>query len=121
MKASSYIRMLLFTTLLIPVVSLADDYLDALKSEAGDLEYLDESRPGNVGHVKKQNNSAEVIKASANINQFEKYFKLKDPASAAIYLRLNTAARLRIYRRFKSTHDLNIAKKMTFNLYQKQQ
>lgn len=121
MKASCYIWILLTLMLLGPSLASADDYLDALKSEAGELEYLDESRPGNVGHVKKQKTDKAILKASESISEFEKYYRIKDAASASIYLRLTTEDRLRIFRRFKSTRDLAIVRKMTFNLFQKQQ
>lgn len=99
--------------------AIADDYLDALKDEASELEYLDESRPGNVGHITKQNSNKKIIAATQNISQFEKYYKEKDAASATLYLRLNTADRIRIFHRFKATQNFDTVKKMTFDLYQR--
>lgn len=117
MKASCYSWILII--LLMPGAAIADDYLDALKDEAGELEYLDESRSGNVGRVKKQKNNEKIIAAIQSIAHFEQYYKQKDAASAGIYMRLNTSDRIRIYRRFKSTHNFDIVKKMTFDLYQR--
>lgn len=119
MKASGYSWILTFVIMAMPGIASADDYLDALKDEASDLEYLDESRTGNVGHVNKHNSNKEIIKASQSISNFEQYYKNKDAAGASLYLRLNTEDRIRIYRRFKSTLNFDIVKKMTFDLYQR--
>lgn len=119
MTASCYPWIFFATLLLVPTGAIADDYLDALQNEASELEYLDESRPSNVGHVTKQSNNENTIKAAQSITQFEQYYKQQDAASAAIYLRLDKPEQLRIYRRFKSTLNLEIAKKMTFDLDQK--
>ena len=95
----------------------ADDYLDALKDEASQLEYLDETRPGNTISTHSNNVSAEVQKAMSSIENFESYFRQTDSASAAIYFRLNTQERLRIYHRFKATRNFDIARKMTIDTF----
>ncbi|MDH5179956.1 MAG: hypothetical protein OEZ39_05940 [Gammaproteobacteria bacterium] len=109
----------MYIFLLLPGIASSDEYLDALKDEAGELEYLDESRSGNVKHAQKKDVNNEIIKAAENISSFEQYYKQQDAAGAAIYLRLKTADRIRIFRRFKTTKNFEIARKMTFDLYQK--
>ncbi|MDH5445247.1 MAG: hypothetical protein OEY52_06785 [Gammaproteobacteria bacterium] len=102
-------------------ITHADDYLDALHDEAGKLEYLDESRSSNTISTGKTQLTQEIQQALKNINEFEKYFKKKDSATLAIYIRLSTQERLRIYHRFKSSKDFSLAKKMTIDLYNQRQ
>ena len=98
-------------------ISLADDYLDALKDEASHLEYLDETRPGNTVSTRDNNVSPEIQKAMSSIESFENYFRQTDSASATIYFRLNTQERLRIYHRFKATRNFDVARKMTIDTF----
>ena len=100
---------------------LADDYMDALRDEASDLEYLDETRPGNTVTTNKKTLSPEIKNAMQSINHFENYFRQQDSASAAIYFRLNNQERLRIYHRFKSTRNFEVARKMTIEMFNKKQ
>lgn len=112
----------LFIILSLSHKVLADDYMDALRDEATKLEYLDETRPGNAISTKPKNVSPDILKAMKNIGNFESYYRKKDSASAAVYFRLNPQERLRIYHRFKSTRDFDVARKMTIEIFnQKQQ
>lgn len=106
--------------LIIPM-AMADDYMDALRNEASDLEYLDETRPGNAVTTNKKTLSPEIRNAIQSMQHFENYFRKKDSASAAIYFRLNNQDRLRIYHRFKSTRNFEVARKMTIELFNKKQ
>lgn len=103
--------------LAVPPNSIADAYLDALHNEADELEYLDESRSSNTVSTQQKNISAEIKQALKSIAAFEQYFRKTDSATAAIYFRLTTQEHQRIYHRFKSTRDFNLAKKMTIELY----
>ena len=109
----------LFTVILLSgsPIALADDYLDSLHIEADKLEYLDETRSSNTVTTGKKNISPELHKALQSISEFEKYFRKTDSATVAIYFRLSTQERLRIYHRFKSSKDFNLAKQMTIDLY----
>lgn len=98
-------------------VAMADDYLDALHDEASKLEYLDETRPSNAVTPRKKTDDPEIHKAAQSITGFEDYFRKLDSASAAIYFRLNTQERLRIYHRFKSTRNFEVARKMTIDIF----
>lgn len=98
-------------------VARADDYLDALRNEARDLEYLDESRPGNAVTDTTKAIRPEIRKAMQNITHFEEYYRRHDSAGAVVYFRLDTQARLRIYHRFKSTGNFDVARKMTVELF----
>lgn len=99
----------------------ADDYMDALRDEAGDLEYLDETQPSNTITTNKKKLSPEINKAIQGIKHFENYFRKQDSASAAIYFRLTSQERLRIYHRFKSTRNFEVARKMTIEMFNKKQ
>lgn len=101
-------------------LAAADDYLDSLRDEAADLEYLDETRPSNAITANKKSVSPAIKKAAQSISQFESYFRKKDSASATLYFRLTTQERLRIYHRFKSTRDFEVARKMTIEIFNKQ-
>lgn len=98
-------------------LAAADDYLDSLRNEAADLEYLDETRPSNAITTRKKSVSPAIKKAIQSISHFENYFRTQDSASAAIYFRLTTQERLRIYHRFKSTRNFEIARKMTIEIF----
>lgn len=101
-------------------LAVADDYLDSLKNEAADLEYLDETRPGNAITAQKKSVGPEITRASQSINNFENYFRKQDSASAAIYFRLTTQQRLRIFHRFKTTQNLDVARKMAIEIFNKE-
>lgn len=115
-----YIGLVVIFAIVMPV-AFADDYLDSLHNEADKLEYLDETRSSNIVTTRKNVVSREIQQALNSINAFEKYFKTTDPATAAIYFRLTTQERLRIYHRFKSSKDFNLAKKMTIELFNQKQ
>ena len=100
-------------------MTIADDYTDALREEASDLEYLDETRPSNAVSTREQNISPAIKKAMQSINNFENYYRIQDSAGAAIYFRLTTQERLRIYHRFKSTRNFEVARKMTIEIFNK--
>lgn len=101
-------------------LAAADDYLDSLRDEAAELEYLDETRSSNAITAGKKSVSPAIKKAVQSISQFENYFHTIDSASAALYFRLTTQQRMRIYQRFKSTKDFEVARKMTIEIFNKQ-
>ena len=117
---------LVFTCLVvIPSIhspmTTADDYLDALQQEANQLEYLDETRPSNAITTRKKDTNPAIRQAMQSITHFEKYYRKQDSASAAIYFRLKTQERLRIYHRFKSTRNFELARKMTIDIFNQKQ
>ena len=95
----------------------ADDYLDALQSEARKLEYLDESRSSNTVSNHQKDVSPAEKKALQDISEFEQYYRQTDSATAALYFKLTQEERLRIYHRFKSSRDFELAKQMTIELF----
>lgn len=120
---NKYIQQTLFATLLavfLPIHhSLADAYMDALQEEATELEYLDETRPGNAISTRSTKIDPALKNALSSINAFENYFRKNDSATATIYFRLTTQERIRIYRRFKSTNNFKIARNMVIEMFNK--
>ena len=109
----------LLMVLLPAQYSVADAYMDALQEEATELEYLDETRPGNTVSTRANKLNPALKKALTNISSFEKYFRKEDSATAAIYFRLTIQERLRIYRRFQSTKNFKIARNMVIEMFNK--
>ena len=103
--------------IMLSSLTIADDYLDSLNDEATNLEYLDETRPSNAISTQQKSLSPEITRAIKSINHFERYFRKHDSASAAIYFRLSTQQRLRVFHRFKTTHNLNVVRKMTIEIF----
>lgn len=120
-KPYTYTLVCLVCIILVMVspTASANDYTDALRDEASDLEYLDETRPSNAITTRKKNVSPEISTALQSINHFENYYRKNDSAGAAVYFRLTTQQRLRIYYRFKSTRNFEIARKMTIEISNK--
>ena len=106
-------------TLAAPGAAVADSYLDALHEEAGKMEYLDETRPSNAITDRKKTINPETQKALQSIKDFEEYYRKQDSADSSIYFRLDTQDRLRIYHRFKTTRDFDVARKMTIEIFNK--
>ncbi len=100
-------------------IAYADNYLDALRDEAGKLEYLDETRPSNTVTPRNKTTSPEIQKATQSIKDFEEYYRKQDSADSTVYFKLDTQERQRIYHRFKTTRDFDVARKMTIEIFNK--
>lgn len=105
---------------LFPLPVIGDEYLESLRDEAGELEYLDEAR----AELKKSETSEKRLKgispetkhALQNIASFESILKEVYPASAVLYFKLDTGRRLRVFKRFKVTRKFSVAKRMILEM-----
>jgi len=101
------------TTLLLVVAlgtgngARADEYLDALKHESDELQYLE-------GGKEKADKSGEK---SMDIGSFEQSLEGKDEALFFIYGKLTTRERLHVYNTYKNTGDYSKAEQLIHELY----
>lgn len=111
----SQIALHFFVTTLLLVVALgagksarADEYLDALKNESNELQYLE------GGKEDKTNKSEEK---EMNIGNFENFLEKKDAAVFSIYETLATPERLRVFNTYKNTGDYSKAEQLVHELH----